>query len=721
MKITQVITGRIAAAAVCAILAFTFVPSKGHTQNNAPAFETAKELFSQGYLFFNKMNYLAAAEYFRKALSVYPDYYTAREYLARSYRLAGYSDEALTEWELLLKDSDAPSVQSKIDALRFREIAQRKNSVHEYVLARSLETNELGSRGFPYPSSVALDSEKNLYVSSFTAGLIRKFDAAGDDAGSKSFGGAKIYGLDCFGTTVAATDFAGNRLLLLNDALSVKAEIGGTGEAPGKFHGPEGVTFDTGGYIYVVDSGNARVQKFSPDGKFILAFGKSGAYEGDLASPTGCAIDGGDVYVTDSGNKRIAVFDDSGNFKENIQIEGLVNPKGITISGSQLVIADEKNGICFYDRAEKTVSWFKTWKDESESFSRTYDMAFDRDGFLYALDHGRQSVFVFTPLESKYTNLDVEISSIDIAKYPLVAFYLNVRSRSGAPVYNLKPSQFEVIEDGAHIRSLNLDYLKDQTPSVSATILLDRSMQAKPFHGKMTWASDFFLRRMHKNDQVKILNVNNDYWTGNNFDWSRLRSLKAIEDKTFGEGKKIGKALYNAIGELAPKLNRRAVMVMTDGSADAATFAPYSVRQIINYANTHFVQVYFVSFGAIDPSFSQIAESTGGFAVRASDADRLGSMYERIKSSEEYRYVLVYRSFKTEDFAHWWSDVTIKVALNGVSGVEWGGYFVPLPKEIKYKPSKLKLPGAGGKKSEGGEAKPAAAAAAPAAGGGAKH
>ena len=147
----------------------------------------------------------------------------------------------------------------------------------------------------------------------------------------------------------------------------------------------------------------------------------------------------------------------------------------------------------------------------------------------------------------------------------------------------------------------------------------------------------------------------------------------------------------------------------------------------MNYASTHFVQVYVISFGAIDPELSRIAESTGGFAVRASDADTLSSLYGRIKSSEEYRYVLVYRSFKTAEFAHWWSDVSIKVDLNGVTGVEWGGYFVPLPKDMPYKPSNLKLPGAqsgaaaGGGGHGGGAAPAAAPPAQPAAGGGGGH
>ena len=158
------------------------------------------------------------------------------------------------------------------------------------------------------------------------------------------------------GDMLLASDFARDKVLFLSQDLSVHREIGGSGETNGKFHGPEGVTFDRKGYFYVVDSGNSRVQKFAGDGTFILSFGRNGAYEGDLEAPTDCVIDGDSVYVTDSGNKRIAVFDDSGNFRENIKIESLQNPKGICISGKALVISDEKGCICFYDREAKSAN-----------------------------------------------------------------------------------------------------------------------------------------------------------------------------------------------------------------------------------------------------------------------------------------------------------------------------------------------------------------------------
>jgi DNA-binding beta-propeller fold protein YncE len=78
--------------------------------------------------------------------------------------------------------------------------------------------------------------------------------------------------------------------------------------APGDFFGPRDVAV-TSDEIYVVDTGNERVQVFAYDGTFRRAFGGYGTELGKLIEPVGIAIGpDGRIYVADSGNARIAVF-----------------------------------------------------------------------------------------------------------------------------------------------------------------------------------------------------------------------------------------------------------------------------------------------------------------------------------------------------------------------------------------------------------------------------
>ena len=74
-----------------------------------------------------------------------------------------------------------------------------------------------------------------------------------------------------------------------------------------------GVTIDHEGYVYVADHKNNRVQKFTPDGDFVLEFGGYGASVGELNRPTDVAVDlDGDIYVCDWANNRVNAYDKTG-------------------------------------------------------------------------------------------------------------------------------------------------------------------------------------------------------------------------------------------------------------------------------------------------------------------------------------------------------------------------------------------------------------------------
>jgi DNA-binding beta-propeller fold protein YncE len=83
----------------------------------------------------------------------------------------------------------------------------------------------------------------------------------------------------------------------------------------------QGNTFISDGYI------NSRVAKVDKNGKWLMSFGEPGSGEGQLHTPHSIATDAqGNVYVADRGNARIQVFDNNGKFLRIIKIDVPYDP-----------------------------------------------------------------------------------------------------------------------------------------------------------------------------------------------------------------------------------------------------------------------------------------------------------------------------------------------------------------------------------------------------------
>ena len=107
----------------------------------------------------------------------------------------------------------------------------------------------------------------------------------------------------------------------------------GAGTPGSSFSRPTDVAWDRAGNIFIADGigNNNRVAKFDKDGKFLKAWGQTGAENGQFNGVRSIAIDAqGNVYVADAGNKRIQVFDGEGTFKS--QIANIGTPQAICVS-----------------------------------------------------------------------------------------------------------------------------------------------------------------------------------------------------------------------------------------------------------------------------------------------------------------------------------------------------------------------------------------------------
>jgi DNA-binding beta-propeller fold protein YncE len=121
---------------------------------------------------------------------------------------------------------------------------------------------------------------------------------------------------------------------------------------PSTFNEPWGIAVGPDGSVYVTDTWNFRVQKFTASGKFIKMWSTypSDGVDTSFYGPRGLAVDSkGQVYVTDTGNKRVVVFDSNGTYITQFGSAGMDpglfdEPVGITVGkDGKVYVADTWN------------------------------------------------------------------------------------------------------------------------------------------------------------------------------------------------------------------------------------------------------------------------------------------------------------------------------------------------------------------------------------------
>ena len=173
-----------------------------------------------------------------------------------------------------------------------------------------------------WPSSIALDSDQNVYMADEWLNRITIFDKDGqflDKWGVAGSGDGEINRPACIRfdkeDNMYLVDAYNNRIQVLTKDGKFLDKWGETGSGEGQFNLPWGLTFDSRGDVYVADWRNDRIQKFTADGRYLAEFGTSGSRAGEFNRPSGVAVDQyGDIYVADRWNDRVQVLTPDGRY-----------------------------------------------------------------------------------------------------------------------------------------------------------------------------------------------------------------------------------------------------------------------------------------------------------------------------------------------------------------------------------------------------------------------
>jgi DNA-binding beta-propeller fold protein YncE len=180
-----------------------------------------------------------------------------------------------------------------------------------------------------HPTELAIDQSDHLYVVDAKNHRIQKFDKdgkfllmwgkQGEGDGEFNFlvpgtGYAGGVSVDAQGNVYVA-DYGNQRIQKFDPNGNFLMKWGSEGKGDGQFMGPTNISLDSQGNIYVIDGERDDIQKLDPDGSFLSKWGGSGAADGQFFNAGGLVVDAqGNVYVAAGENQRVDKFDSGGGF-----------------------------------------------------------------------------------------------------------------------------------------------------------------------------------------------------------------------------------------------------------------------------------------------------------------------------------------------------------------------------------------------------------------------
>ncbi|HEY2982289.1 MAG TPA: NHL repeat-containing protein, partial [Anaerolineales bacterium] len=185
--------------------------------------------------------------------------------------------------------------------------------------------------------------------------------------------------------------------------------IYGLAETPDAFYGPRGIAVDSQGRVIVADTGNKRIVVFDADGNSITSFGSGGLDPGQFDEPVGVAVDAEDrIYVVDTWNQRIQTFvlaEDGVSYVPDKMWDvygwfgqSLDNKPFIAVNAEKHVFITDPEGYRVMEFTG-TGELLRVWGDygtDPTGFGLTSGIAVSPDGHVWVTDPALNRILRFT-------------------------------------------------------------------------------------------------------------------------------------------------------------------------------------------------------------------------------------------------------------------------------------------------------------------------------------
>lgn len=672
------------------------------------------EYFKEGLHHYNRQEYEAAIDFFRKSLGKLSSDQEvqfllglsydqqARYLLGMAYYRAGFEESAIYEFGILIDNIDDEIYRGIFSQLvaylnMKRFVAREVRKSNDYSLSLEIFGNPVGKYRLLRVTGIDTDEFGNIYAAGFGSKLALKISPDGKplyDFSHPRITPGRFYDIirDSQGN-IYISDFSNDTVYRFREDGKVPevmktrfiGRIGESGFGEGQFYGPTALTVDREDNLYVIDSGNMRVVKFSPNGDFLLSFGREGDNDGEFDHPSGIAVDhAGNIYISDHGKKKIGMYDRSGNFITYLKGIDLIDPYGISFAEENRLIVSDGPGIKSYDTMHST--W--TDIDTGGILERALDAHIDHIGQLVTCDYKKDRILQFIPQEDKYRNLNVILNRIDTGSFtrssPVIGYYVSVFDADGLPIYGLGGNNFVLRLGGAVVPKIDLRYSEERDSRLNILFLVDKSLPMETYAEDIRDYMESFLGSVTPADEMMVIGFNDRSWISSSFTNSKLRTLDAIlEDRYEQAGRKaFDTAFRRAIDELNRRFYKKVLVVVTDGQMDAGSFNTYSYQSCIDYAANNHIPVYVLNFGQGEgrwdlSNLESFSRSSGGTYYDVYHSNAFPYLYQTMKTHRSPEYLILFEDNYDPELRNKYMEAEVEVDYNGRVGRSMLGFVYP--------------------------------------------
>ncbi|MCR4790830.1 MAG: NHL repeat-containing protein [Treponemataceae bacterium] len=660
------------------LLAFSFQLFAQGKEVSAADRGMASEDFRRGVISYYRGAYGDAILQFEKALSYVPDDGRTLEWLGKSYLKFGIESSALDQWKFAMNyNQGGIFLQNKYEIIQNRRVANELFSKNtRYVVGTSFPGVIDKTLRFSQIYSILPLKDGSFWATAYGSNELLRFDVNGNIIerirGPLNGFDRPMDIIQLRDGNMAITEAFGDRVSVLDSNGNYLFSFGEKGIGPGQLLGPQSLAQNENGNIYVSDFGNKRVSVFTEKGDFLFSFNHK------MSGPTGIAITNSKVYVADGVKGGITCYDYSGNYLGQFCKNGIFdNPECLRVYGNSILVADN-NRIYSVDLENSKV--FETVKI-GNSPSKLTCACLDANGNMIASDFNENEVNVLSRMNELVGGLYVDILRVNADAFPNVTIDVAVQNRYRKDLIGLKENNFFLTETGASVSDFKYLGMVGLNQKSDITLIIDYEKGIESYNKEIETAVREIAKNMDSSSTLSIITAGEIpliEYSGSPVGCRKFSTAKLNAKSSNSNSVEL--AFRLAANNLISNSSKKAIILLSDGDIDEASFTRYPISEICAYLANNSINFSSILLNDSKPGYAinYLESNLNGKTYFVYQSQGLSDVVKDLDSINPGIYRFSYVSALNSDYGRSYLPVEMKIYLHNRSGKDIESYFAPL-------------------------------------------